>query len=633
VGAKSAGNRRVQCLPHVSTFRLLTSIITHLLDIISHVRMSGLEVAGVVLGAFPLLISGIEHWRDVAKVGGFFWQIRKEYIKCQRDVQFQEILYKRNLRELLLPLIPDADEVAELIADPGGQRWSDVALQGRLEGRLHESYQLYRDTVTEMNELAEELKKELCYDKENVQDKLLPPETKRRSSGRSPSRQPSMRSSKLSVAKDRLDYEVFRTKFSIGERIREELFGQLKECNERLEKLLSSSDRVSALQNAAPGHTKQTSVLESAFKKVSKKSDLLFKALQNAWQCSCQQYHFANLRLEHRTITEVCFEIILMYVAPSRHGNTPWYWREIRCGHMLGCSFPQKMVDTAISSPPALHYQPATLPRTAAIASITTSTRKKVGFAPPAPNVPKIEVDLFIDHNIQLCQLLGDEECGKCMGIIGHDDEIFHLHPIVQKRQTVGKAPITLDHILSYEFEGHLSRRQRYSIALLVASSVGQLQSTPWLRTGLCKEDILFFHSDDDNLITPYGEPFIRQGFLRGHTPCPSTESFAYDYNFYSLGILLLELCFGCRLEDHPLRKKHPSAIDVAAKNAFDVMAALKWSGSVSGEGGDDYATAVKWCFTGATDRKQNWRGEIVRNVVRPLEICMEHFQSATVVV
>ena len=82
--------------------------------------------------------------------------------------------------------------------------------------------------------------------------------------------------------------------------MRNELLDQLKECNGRLEKLLSTSDKVSALQNAGPANTKQTSTLETALKKAWKKSDLLFKALQKAWQCSCQQYHFANLRLEHR---------------------------------------------------------------------------------------------------------------------------------------------------------------------------------------------------------------------------------------------------------------------------------------------------------------------------------------------
>jgi hypothetical protein len=64
--------------------------------------MSGLEVAGVVLGAFQLIISGLEHWRDVAKVGGFWWRIRKEYTKCRSDVRFYDIVYKRNLKELLM---------------------------------------------------------------------------------------------------------------------------------------------------------------------------------------------------------------------------------------------------------------------------------------------------------------------------------------------------------------------------------------------------------------------------------------------------------------------------------------------------------------------------------------------------
>ncbi|KAF2128931.1 hypothetical protein P153DRAFT_357424 [Dothidotthia symphoricarpi CBS 119687] len=595
--------------------------------------MSGLEIAGVVLGAFPLLVSGIEHWRDVAKVGGFFWRIRKEYTKCQHNIQFHEILYKKNLRELLLPLIPDADEVAQLIADPGGQRWGDLALQERLEGRLHESYQLYQDTITEMNEIAQELKKELCFDKDNVQDKLLPPGTKRQNSSRSPSLQPLARPSKLSVAKGRLDYEMFRTKFSIGERVRHELLGQLKECNERLEKLLSSSDRVSALESATPGHTKQTDTLVSIFKKASKRSNLLFKALQNAWQCSCQQYHFANLRLEHRTLTEVCFEIILVFSALPAHVKRPWSWKEFRCGHMLGCSFPQNTVKAITSSPLATHCQSATLPTPASIQSTAISRPKAMDFAPYAPTLPRIEVDMFTDHNIQLCQLLGNEDCGNCMGIISHDDEIYHLHPIIRRRQNVKSVPITLDHILSQDFEGYLSRRQRYSIALLVASSVGQLQFTPWLRTSLCKEDIIFFPSDDNNLIIPYGEPFIRQGFLPDdHTHLSFTEFSTNDCNFYSLGIILLELCFSCRLEDHPLRKKHPPTTDVESKHAFDVVAALKWSGNVSGEGGDDYAAAVKWCFTGATDGGKNWRGEIVRNVVRPLEICMEHFRIAVVV-
>jgi hypothetical protein len=591
--------------------------------------MSGLEVAGIVLGAFPLLISGIEHWRDVAKVGGFYWRIRKEYTKCQRDVQFHEIIYKNNLKELLLPLLHDANEVAKLIADPGGQRWSDVVLQKRLECRLNESYQSYLNTMAEMNEIAEELKKELCFDEKNVQDKLSAPETKRRSASRSPSPQQPVRPSKLSVTKGRLDYEFFRIKFSIGEKIRDELFDQLKECNERLEKLLNSSDRVSALQDATPKHTKKTSELESTFKKISKKSTLLFQALQKAWQCSCQQYHFANLRLEHRALTEVCFKIILMFVAPSGHESMHWNWKEIHCGHMPGCPSAQSSVKVATSLP--LHHRPVALHTSAGAPSAPASNRKKVGFVPPIPNIPKIQVDAFIDHNIQLCQRLGNPECEVCMGIIGHDDENFHLHPINQQKQKLQNDSITLDHVLSRDFENPLSRRQRYQVALLVASSVAQLQTTPWLRRGLCKEDIIFFPSKKGSDTLPYGEPFIRQGFSDNHGCLVSTDNSTDDCNFYSLGILLLELCFGCRLEDHALRKKQPLTADAATKHAFDVMAGLKWSRSVSDEGGEDYATAVKWCFTGVTDREKDWRGEIVRNVVQPLERCMGYLQTVAI--
>ncbi|KAF2007648.1 hypothetical protein P154DRAFT_407825, partial [Amniculicola lignicola CBS 123094] len=84
-----------------------------------------------------------------------------------------------------------------------------------------------------------------------------------------------------------------------------------------------------------------------------------------------------------------------------------------------------------------------------------------------------------------------------------------------------------------------------------------------------------------------------------------------------SLGILLLELCFGRRLEDHPLRKRHPRG-DPDSKQAFDLMAAMQWSKNVHDEGGSDYAMAVKWCFLGASspDLNKSWRSEIITSVV-----------------
>ncbi|KAF1993824.1 hypothetical protein P154DRAFT_414906, partial [Amniculicola lignicola CBS 123094] len=251
--------------------------------------MSGLEVAGVLLGTFPLILSGLEHYRDVAKVAGFWWQIRKKYQKCRDDVRFHEIVYRRNLKELLLPIVLDTEDVNRLVADPGGERWTDPDLQGRLEHRLQESYSLYMGIISEMNERADDLRKELAFDKDAVQSKL-PADTKK-------DKQPqSTKAPKSSSVKSSLDYQKFRMKFSLGESAREGLLNDLKECNDRLEKLLSTSDKMSSLSDSL----KRSSALENALSKACKKSELLFRALHKAWQCSCQQYHYANLRLEHR---------------------------------------------------------------------------------------------------------------------------------------------------------------------------------------------------------------------------------------------------------------------------------------------------------------------------------------------
>ena len=583
--------------------------------------MSGIEIAGILLGAFPLIISGLEHWREVAKVGGFFWRVRKEYHKCRSDVQFHQIWYKRNMEELLFPVVNDADEVKLLVNDPGGKDWSNKALQTRLEQRLQESYGLYMDTIREMNETAEELKKQLSFHKPTVQSKLAPlvREPKQQ---RPPSTQ-SIQTSRHVSAKSRWDYETFRLKFSFNDPVRNELLEQLNKYNQRLEVLLGTSEKVSALQTAAHTHTKQASTLETIFKKTWKKSDLLFRALQKAWQCSCQQYHVANLRLEHRTLPEICFEVILMFSATSSRAINPWFCKALRCGQMIDCSVSHESVRPCpASSSSSCPLDPTPAP----ILSTKSARQKQVAFTIPTLTLPKIEIDIPIELGFKLCQLLGKEECNTCMGIIGHENESYHLHSFENTKRVGHSDPLTLNHILSSNSEGCLSRRQRYTVALLLASSVAQLQFTSWLRYGFTKEDVLFFPCEDDYCTIPYHEPFIRQGF-RNHQLATSNSE-ANDCNFYALGILLLELCFGQRLEDHPLRQKYPVG-DGEAKQAFDLLAAMKWSQGVSDEGGDDYASAVRWCFTGVNNANQSWRSEIVKNVVGPLEMCQKHFKTA----
>lgn len=573
--------------------------------------MSGFEVAGIVLAAFPLIISGLEHWRDVAKVGGFYWRVRKEYTACRRDVDFHVLVYKRNLTELLLPTMNDAKKVTDLVKDPGGKGWSDKAVQDRLEGRLQESYKLYMDIIQEMNDVAEALQNELAFDKASVQDKLAPPEPKKQQRPSSP--QPPSKTNIITSAKTKWTYEKFRVRFSFGEVVRKGYFDQLKECNRRLEQLLSTSDKMSALEEIVPDNTKRTFALEKAFKKAWKQSDTLFRALQNAWRCTCRQHHFANLRLEHRTFPTFNFEIILTYVTPTLAAGKPWTWKELQCAPMACCPTSQKAAKIQIA-PPA----PTPCPKPAS---------RRVAFVTPMPNIPEISISVTTPPSIDLCQILRAQQHGNCIGVIGHDDETYHLHPSAKRVPPGDNDVLTLDRVLSRQSTSRLTRRQRYSIALLIASSVAQLHASSWLNTPLTKEDVLLLPcAGDDSTDLRCHEPFIRQGFpLNTATP----ESDKDDRNFTSLGIILLELCFGERLEDNPLRTRYP-AVTQDIKQALDLQAAMQWAPSVQEEGGDDYASAVRWCFLPSVQHtKGSWRLEIIKNVIRPLEKCQEHFQTA----
>ena len=134
--------------------------------------MSGIEIAGLLLGAFPLLISALEHYRKSAKVLEDWWQIKREYKKCINELKVQEMAFQNNLEKFLLPLIVDDDEIATLMNDPGGIRWKEQELEKKLENRLPKSYNLFVDTIEEIRTVMDFLKDELGFSRAKFQESM-----------------------------------------------------------------------------------------------------------------------------------------------------------------------------------------------------------------------------------------------------------------------------------------------------------------------------------------------------------------------------------------------------------------------------------------------------------------------------
>lgn len=129
--------------------------------------MSGIEVAGLVLGAIPLIISAIEHYEsslDRAKVF-FKWQDVLE--KARRDLWVQYSSYEMTLRILLVDLANEA-ELEELLSEPQSTLWDNPELIQGLRDKLGETYQVYVYTIKQMESCVKTLARHLDIDRRDV---------------------------------------------------------------------------------------------------------------------------------------------------------------------------------------------------------------------------------------------------------------------------------------------------------------------------------------------------------------------------------------------------------------------------------------------------------------------------------
>lgn len=134
--------------------------------------MSGLEVAGVILGAFPILISALKGYGELARKVGLWNNIRQEYQKCKNEINAQNVSFIGNLRRLLFTIRVDDVTISRLLADPGGQEWENADLAQLLQNYLQDSNDVFLETIESMNRGIVELKHEILMDAESLRQKV-----------------------------------------------------------------------------------------------------------------------------------------------------------------------------------------------------------------------------------------------------------------------------------------------------------------------------------------------------------------------------------------------------------------------------------------------------------------------------
>lgn len=117
---------------------------------------SSIEIAGLVLAAFPLLIAGIEHYRKGLEPFKNWANYEHGLVLLERTLESEKNKLE-NSCELFLDGLVSPAELPDLISRPGGPRWRTPELESKMRKRLGRSYNSFMDAIKEMRFAMDEL--------------------------------------------------------------------------------------------------------------------------------------------------------------------------------------------------------------------------------------------------------------------------------------------------------------------------------------------------------------------------------------------------------------------------------------------------------------------------------------------
>lgn len=97
--------------------------------------MSGVEVAGVILGAIPLVIEAFDHCGRAYDAFATYKEYPREIMKIDSKLGAQRTVFRNSCINLLASLTDDRQRVLDMVTQPSHEMWKD-------QRRLNEMFSL-----------------------------------------------------------------------------------------------------------------------------------------------------------------------------------------------------------------------------------------------------------------------------------------------------------------------------------------------------------------------------------------------------------------------------------------------------------------------------------------------------------
>ncbi|KAF4332065.1 hypothetical protein FBEOM_14144 [Fusarium beomiforme] len=562
--------------------------------------MSGFEVAGIVLGSIPIVVSALEgYMRGLGTLQNFrsYKRILKSLILTLKT----EHINLQNICEKLLIGIAPQTRIEEMIRDPFGDLWREEEIFNKLRLRLWTSLQVFDDRVQDMREAIEGMME------------------------------------KLNISTD--GKAEWTESSSIRKQFKRVTFILQKSNHE--EALTRIRDGVSALQRLAVLNTDLESQRKSRSqgrlnKLVNGMLSSIYHALRSTMTCKCPGLHDVGLRLtppsrtvvpeddDEDIIKELQFRLAVSYLNASQT-DAPKQWNEI----LLKSGEESKTATVSFTAPS------------------TTTTRKTVGFAVPSMasltnsqqsqtvviesalsnltlnTLSTMSEPVRSKHISNLCEamkIMGKKKQGEKCGHIQHCHMAQTHKYDVYTLECLGSCDewtlVPLKQVLQ---DPALLYGEKLRLAWMIACGVPQMQGTPWVTDIPRSEDIYIAQKG--------GVHQFQHVFVLRHFPeYPRVNSSASTTNPFMLylGILLIELILGQSIATVDSAQNQTLEPGLP-RHILDYEAANNLLGRVMMTGGSGYYNAVERCLRsdmqiGITGGSFCSQGDVISGILDPLE-------------